>query len=100
MKSIPQFLKKYFWDIGFKELKLAENESFIAERILEHGDPKAISWLLKHIQKKSIKKTLLTRRVLSPKSANFWALYFGLPKDKILCLKKSYLKMRKSHWPY
>jgi len=100
MKSLPKFLKKYFWDVEFKELNLEGNKDFITERILEYGDPKALSWLLNRVKKETIKNLLFTKRGLSPKSANFWAIFFSLPRDKILCLKKSYLKMRKSHWPY
>jgi len=100
MKSLPKFLEKYFWDVEFKTLNLEKYESYITERLLEYGDPKALSWLLNHIKKETIKNILFTKRGLSPKSANFWAIFFGWPRDKILCLKKSYLKMRKSHWPY
>jgi hypothetical protein len=99
-KIPPHFLKKYFWDVEFKELNLDENESFITERLLEYGDPKAIKWLLNHVKEEAIKNILFTKRGLSFKSANFWAIFFGWPRNKILCLKKSYLKMQKSHWPY
>lgn len=100
MKPAPQFLKKYFWDVEFKGINLEEHESYIAERLLEYGDPGALSWLLGNIKKETIKKILFRERALSPKSANFWAVFFGLPRNKILCLKKPYLKRRKSHWPH
>lgn len=100
MKRIPRFLSKYFWETGQRDLNLKEHESYIAERLLEHGDLKALGWLLKNIKKETIKKILLRERALSPKSANFWAVFWGLPRNKALCLKKPYLKMRKSHWPY
>lgn len=100
MRALPKFFKKYFWDVDFSKINLKDSESFVAERLLEYGDEKALSWLLKNVKEKTIKKILLEERALSSKSANFWAIYFGLPKNKILCLKKSYQKVRKSHWPY
>ena len=100
MKTIPKFLKKYFWDVKFETLNLEEHESHVTERLLEYGDPKALGWLLKNVKKETIKEILFKERALSPKSANFWAVFFGWSHNKILCLNKSYLKMRKSHWPY
>jgi len=99
-KQLPIFLKKYFWDVEFKTLNLEEHKSYVVERLLEYGDPKALGWLLKNIKKETIKKILFQERALSPKSANFWAVFFGWPASKILCLNKSYLKARKNHWPY
>lgn len=100
MERIPRFLNKYFWEVKHKDLNLKEHESYIAERLLEYGDTKALGWLFRNVKKETIKKILFKERALSPKSANFWAFYFNWPRNKILCLKKSYLKTRKSHWPY
>lgn len=97
---LPKFLKKYFWEIDFNKLNLKEHKDYISERLLEYGDERALSWLFKYIDKKTIKDSLINTRELSLRSANFWALYFNVPKNKVLCLKKSYQKMRKSHWPY
>jgi len=95
---LPSFLKKYFWDVDFTALKQKKYEQFIAKRILERGDVKAVRWLLKNIPEKAIKETVLSCRQLSSKTANFWAGFFGLNRKKILCLKKSFQKLQKSHW--
>jgi hypothetical protein len=92
------FLKKYFWETDFKSLDLKKDAVYIISRILEYGDIKAVKWLLKNFDKKLIKKVILTQRGFSPKTSNFWRLFFNLNKNKVLCLKKSYLKRRKSHW--
>ena len=44
------------------------------------------------------KKTVRESRALSPKSGNFWALFFNLNKGDLCCLQKSSLKVRSSHW--
>ena len=100
MKLLPSFLKKYFWDVNFKELDFEKYPAYISERILEYGNVKAVKWLLRNVSKQDLKKIIIKTYQLSPKSANFWALFFNIPKQKILCLNKSYLKQRKSHWPY
>lgn len=98
--KLPLFLKKYFWDIDFDNLNFKKREEFVILRILEYGDIKSTQWLFKNINKKRIKETILNQRVLSPKTTNFWCLFFNLKKEKILCLKKPYQKMQKSHWTY
>lgn len=100
MKSLPKFLKKYFWDVEFKELDFERDKEFVIKRLLEYGDPNALAWLLKKVKKETIKNILFKKRGFSLKSANFWAVFFSLPRNKILCLKKSYLKRQKNHWPY
>ncbi len=97
---LPSFLKKYFWDVSFKKLSLKKNAAEIIGRILEYGDPKAVQWLRRRFKKKEIADVLFRFRFVSPKSANFWALIYDLPREKILCLKKHYLKIRRRHWSY
>ena len=98
--KLPSSFKKYFWDIDFEKLNFRKYPVYVSERILEHGNVQAIKWLFRNISKKELIKTILKTRQLSPRSANYWALILDIPKNQILCLKKSYLKQRKSHWPY
>ncbi|MGD0977051.1 MAG: hypothetical protein ABR875_02045 [Minisyncoccia bacterium] len=98
--KIPDFLKKYFWDVDFNGLDANTHSLFIVERILEYGDETATSWMLDNFSKEQIKQTLLERKGFSKKSANYWSLILNIPKDKISCLNRSYQQMQKSHWPY
>lgn len=97
---LPSFLKKYFWDVPFEKLDLKRNSTEVIGRILEYGDEKAVVWLRKKIKKKEIANVLFHFRFVSPKSANFWALMYDLPREKILCLRKHYLKTQRRHWSY
>ena len=92
--------KKLFWDVNLKNNEIQKNASFIIGRILEYGDENDIKWMLQNFKISQIKQILSKKKNLSSKSANYWAFILGLPKNKILCLKPSYRKMRKSHWPY
>lgn len=89
-----------FWDIKPGELDFKKQSNFVIPRVLEHGQLKDIKWLLKKYKAEKIKKVLCQSRNLSEKTANFWAVYFKISKEKILCLQKSYLKKRRIFWPY
>jgi len=98
--SLPKFLQSCFWDIDFEKLDFQKYPYFVIERILEYGNKKDVDWLAKNFPKDTIKKTIISSRSLSPKSANFWALVLNLDRDKVLCLKKSSAKKQNKIWPY
>jgi len=100
MKTLPQFLKKYFWDVNFSKLNEEIYTSFIVERILEEGDEKATRWMRDNFDLEQIKNVLYNSKNLSPKSANYWQLIFNLKRDKILCLRKSFQKKQRLIWKY
>ena len=100
MKRPPKFLRKYFWDVDFGEIDLKTHYQDILVRILEYGDEKAIDWMKRNFTKDDIANVLFRLRGVSPKSANFWALIFGIDRRKVLCLQKHYLEIRNKHWPY
>ena len=94
MKKLPNFLKQYFWDVDFEKIDPVKSRIFLLKRVLDRGDTKALKWLLKHYTKEDIKKLLTTSRDLSPKTANFWALYLGIDKRKVICLQKPYSRIQ------
>jgi hypothetical protein len=100
MKSLPNFLRKYFWDTDFSKLDKEKYASFIIERILEYGDKKAIRWMKDNFDLSTIKKVVSESKNLSPKSANFWQFIFNIKKDKILCLKKSFQEKQRLIWKH
>lgn len=100
MKTLPKTAKKYFWDIDFKKLKLPEDNHYVVKRLLDYGDIANLRWLLKNVKPDIIREVLFREKGLSPKSAAFWALFLNIPENKVLCLKESYRKTRKSHWAY
>ena len=94
------FRQELFWDVDPKTIDKKKNAQYIIQRILEMGKPEEVKWLLENYDKRTIKKTLMERRGFSNRTINFWALFFNIPKNKILCLSKPYQKMRKALWPY
>jgi hypothetical protein len=95
---MPSYLKKYFWDVDFRLINLRSDDEYVSARILEYGDAKAIRWLFGKVERSRLEKIARDSRKLTPRSCNFWSIFFGLDKNKVKCLKKSYQKMRRSHW--
>ncbi len=100
MKKLPKFLKKYFWDVEFKEIDLRKRRVYVLKRILEYGDEQAVAWMRKNFKKPEIRNLLTNYRGCSLKSANFWAFLLDIPKEEVLCMKKPSSKAQKRIWPY
>ena len=88
MNNIPKEFQKYFWDTDITKIDQEKHQTYIIERLLEHGDEKAVQWLVSQFPEQTVIQILKTTRSLSQKSANFWSLIYGVPKDQIRCLNK------------
>lgn len=98
---LPKDLKKYFWDVDSTKLDFKKNSGFIIARVLEYGDIETIQWLFRTFDAEEIKKVFIKRRGFSLRTANFWRIFFNIDRSKIAsCLKKSYQKAQKTHWPF
>lgn len=95
---LPKFLRRYFWDVDFREIAMEQHKFYIIKRILEFGDEKAIRWMIKNFALQEIKDALCNFRDYSLKTANFWALVLGLEKDKVRCLNKSFQGIQRRSW--
>jgi len=56
---------------------------------LELGDEAAVEWLRQTFPEGEIRRVLSTERRLSEKSANFWALVYGVPSREASGVKVS-----------
>ena len=98
--QLPSHCQKYFWDVDFIKLDYKKYPSFVIERLLEYGDVISLKWMFKKYSRKEIQQVVIKSRNLTLKSVLFWANFLEIDKDKILCLKKSYLARQKIAWPY
>jgi hypothetical protein len=98
--KLPGFLKKYFWDVQFEKIDATAHSRYVLARLLEDGDEKAVGWMKRHFTRPQVEEILFHYRSVSPRSANFWAVVFGIDKRKVLCLQKPYLEIRRRLWPY
>lgn len=100
MKRLPDFLKEYFWEIDFEKLDSEAKPDYVLERLLEYGDVQAVKWMLQEFSSEKIEETLIKSRAITRKSANFWAVYFGLDRGKIRCLQKPSPSQPEAIWKY
>lgn len=100
MKKLPSFLRQYFWEVDFNKLDRDKSWEYVIHRLLEHGNDRAVKWMFENYKKKRMQYVLCKYRSFSEKSAIFWALVLRVPRDKIVCLQKPFLEMRKRTWPY
>jgi len=88
--KLPMFLKEYFWDVEFKELRVKKHAFFIIKRVLDRGNLYDIRWLLKAYGKTTIKKVIIETKDIARPTCNFWADMLNINKRKVKCLQKPY----------
>jgi len=71
-KTLPETLKKYFWDCNFKEMNMDKYAFFIAERILSFGDMASLSWLIAETDRELLREVVEKSRNLDKKTRNYW----------------------------
>ena len=83
---IPSQLRTLFWDTDLDRFKPEDYPDYAIFRVLEYGDETALGWLRKTFPESEIRRVLRTERRFSRKSANFWALVFGVPFPEVAAL--------------
>ena len=84
---IPNELQTLFWDIDLAGFDPAAYPDYTILRVLEYGDVAAFEWLRTLFAEAEIRRVLQTERRLSPKSATFWALVYGIPAAEVAALQ-------------
>lgn len=83
---IPTSLQTLFWDTNLGSFNPADYPDYTILRVLEYGDEEAVAWLRETFSADEIRRVLHTDRRLSPKSATFWALVYGVPTAEVAAL--------------
>lgn len=76
-----------FWDANLDTLEPTAYPHYTIERVLEYGDEADVTWLRGTFPREQIIDVLRTDRHLTPLSANFWALIFGIPAREVVALR-------------
>ncbi|TSC57512.1 MAG: hypothetical protein Greene041619_1138 [Candidatus Peregrinibacteria bacterium Greene0416_19] len=76
--SLPPSLHRYFWNRNPAELDPVRHKESIIETLLEHGDVEACRWMLHTYRDEEITGMLRRVRSISPKTRNFWAVFFHI----------------------
>ena len=85
---IPQHLHALFWDVNFDSFTPTSHPDYAIVRVLEFGDESAITWMRKTFSAMQIAQVIRTDRRLSRKSANYWALMYGIPDQEFAALHR------------
>lgn len=83
---IPSHLRLLFWDIDPEGFDPAEYPRYTIGRVLEYGDRDEVDWMRGRFTEEQILHALRTDRGLTPLSANFWALVYGVPPEEVAAL--------------
>lgn len=83
---VPEHVRLLFWDIDITGFDPAAYPVYTIERVLEYGDERAASWMRRTFTDEQILDVLRTGRRLTPLSANFWALVFGVSRNDVAAL--------------
>ena len=87
---VPQHVRSLFWDTNLERLDPTAYPVYTIERVLEYGDEAAVAWLRRTVTHEQILDVLRTDRHLTPLSANFWALLFGVPAQEVAALRGAF----------
>lgn len=86
---VPSNLQTLFWDTNLDTFNPAEYPDYTILRVLEYGDKAAVAWMRATFSEDAIRRVIRTERRLSPKSANFWALIYRIPRGDVAALAQS-----------
>lgn len=86
---IPQHLRSLFWDVNLDNFIPTSYPEYTIARVLELGDERAVAWMKEAFSEPEIIRVIRHERRLSRKSANFWALVYGIASSEVAALNSS-----------
>lgn len=73
---VPDEFYYLFWDTKPGKIDLRKNARYVIERVLENGDLRSLKWIQMIYPTRLIIETLKASRKISPRSKNFWTIWF------------------------
>jgi len=86
---IPRHLHPLFWDVNLHNFNPAAYPDYTIARVLELGDENAVKWMKATFSEAEVRRIIATERRLSRKSANFWALVYGIAPNDVAALRSA-----------
>lgn len=80
MRRIPRPFFPLFWDVDPSKVDLKKHARYVIARILELGGFDAVLWLQRIYPVSVIMETCEVSREISPRSKNFWRVWFEAPR--------------------
>lgn len=84
-QSLPSSVKKLFWDLEPRALRLDRDQEMIIGRILASGPWETVKWLRSVVGEDAIRQWIEKHdgRGLSPRQLRYWQLMLGIPKRAV-----------------
>lgn len=79
-------IRPFFWDVNADTFDPLSYPEYTLGRLLELGDEQAVAWMRQNFSEAQIRNAIRTDRKLSRRSANFWALVYGIPRSEVAAL--------------
>jgi hypothetical protein len=76
-----------FWDIKLDDFKPEDYPDYAIFRVLEYGDEAAVAWMRETFPESEVRRVLRSERRMTPKSANYWAIMLGVPREEVAALQ-------------
>jgi hypothetical protein len=86
-----QINPQYFWDVDWSNPEADASKRLIIERVVCLGSLHEIYLLLKHYGRRTVIEVICNLNYLDPKTLNFIAKFFNLPKNAFKCHKRKLL---------
>jgi Family of unknown function (DUF6922) len=83
---IPNELRPFFWEVNAESFDPLAFPHYTIWRILELGTDTAVAWMKQAFNEQEIKQVIRKERRLSPRSANYWALIYSIPREEVAAL--------------
>jgi hypothetical protein len=98
LSTLPAHLRPLFWDAELETVDPSRHMVYIVERVVELGDDRAISWLLRTVERGRIREVIRTSRSISRNTARFWSLLLEIPQEDIRCLSRPLPRVPLVYW--
>ena len=94
-KTGKDIIAPCLWGADMDSIDMEGDKLLIIERVLEHGGDKQVRFILDYYTSEDIIKVVRESSYLSPRTVNYWCLYFKLEREKTKCYMKPYRHL----WP-
>lgn len=85
-----EILRSCLWGAAVDGLDIETDKFLIIERILEHGGDRQIEFMLSNYGNEDIIRVVRQSSYLSPKTVNYWCLFFSLKREDTRCYSRPF----------
>ncbi len=88
-----ELFRTALWSADIDSLDLEKDRFIIIERFLEHGGDRHIDFIFKNYNVQDIIDVIKNSSYLSPRTVNYWCLFFNLKREETRCFSRQYQRL-------